>query len=54
MLMIKEPAKVAELAGGKTAYAGKDAKVVLNGEGKFHNCHAKKQRWVERPESEVK
>lgn len=31
---VKEPAKVAEQAGGKIAYTGKDAKVVLNGEGK--------------------
>ncbi|MDN8644502.1 RHS repeat-associated core domain-containing protein [Stenotrophomonas indicatrix] len=31
---VREPAKVAEQAGGKTAYTGKDAKVVLNGEGK--------------------
>ncbi|WP_459040523.1 RHS repeat-associated core domain-containing protein [Stenotrophomonas sp. PSU-St83] len=31
---VKEPVKVAEQAGGKTAYTGKDARVVLNGEGK--------------------
>lgn len=31
---VKNPAKVAEQAGGKVAYTGKDAKVVLNGEGK--------------------
>lgn len=31
---VKEPAKIVEQAGGKTAYVGKDAKVVLNSEGK--------------------
>jgi hypothetical protein len=31
---VKDPVKVAEQAGGKVAYTGKDAKVVLNGEGK--------------------
>ncbi|WP_375067648.1 hypothetical protein AB9L18_14595 [Stenotrophomonas lactitubi] len=31
---VKDPAKVAEQVGGRTAYTGKDAKVVLNGEGK--------------------
>jgi RHS repeat-associated protein len=31
---VKDPAKVTEQAGGKVAYTGKDAKVVLNGDGK--------------------
>ena len=31
---VKEPAKIAEQAGGKTAFTGGDAKVILNGEGK--------------------
>jgi len=31
---VREPLKVAEQAGGKTVYTGRDAKVVLNGDGK--------------------
>jgi|GEM_PF-3412183 len=31
---VKEPAKIVEQTGAKTAYIGKDAKVVLNSEGK--------------------
>jgi len=31
---VKDPAKVTEQAGGKVMYTGKDAKVVLNSEGK--------------------
>ncbi|MGE6332098.1 hypothetical protein [Stenotrophomonas sp. NPDC077659] len=31
---VREPVKVAEQAGGKTAYTGNNAKVVLNSEGK--------------------
>jgi RHS repeat-associated protein len=31
---VKDPVKVTEQAGGKVAYTGKDAKVVLNGDGK--------------------
>ncbi|MEW6385156.1 RHS repeat-associated core domain-containing protein [Stenotrophomonas hibiscicola] len=46
---VKEPAKVAEQAGGKTAYTGKDAKVVLNGEGKVITAFPKNSEGLRDP-----
>jgi hypothetical protein len=46
---VKSPTKVAEQAGGKTAYTGKDAKVVLNGEGKVITAIAKNSEALRDP-----
>jgi hypothetical protein len=50
---VKNPTKVTEQAGGKTAYTGKDAKVVLNSEGKVITTIPKDSEALRDPKVEV-
>ena len=46
---MREPVKVAEQAGGKTAYTGNNAKVVLNSEGKVITVIPKNNEGLRNP-----